>query len=50
MNNLLYNSIKYSAPGTDINVKLLEHNQHIEIQISDEGMGIPYSDKNNIFE
>ena len=50
INNLLYNSIKYSVPGSLINVGLLENSRQVEIQVADKGIGIPEPDKPKVFD
>jgi two-component system NtrC family sensor kinase len=50
LNNLLTNAIKYSNPGTSISVNLLENENQIILQISDEGLGIPAVDLPYIFD
>ena len=47
MNNLIDNSSKYGASQIDVSVKI---NQLIEIEVSDNGIGIPKEEKNHIFE
>lgn len=48
--NLLSNAIKYSAPGTTIHVKCIKHKKHVEVSVTDEGMGIKKEDIQNIFQ
>lgn len=49
--NILINAVDASEGlGTKINVKTLSSNQHIQIDISDQGCGIPPENVNRIFE
>ena len=48
--NILDNAIKYSPPGSPIEVKALEHGGEIHIEITDHGIGVPEQDLENIFD
>jgi signal transduction histidine kinase len=50
LTNLLSNAIKYSPVSTTIQFFLTCLNSHIEIQIQDQGIGIPDEDKPRLFE
>lgn len=50
MINLVSNAIKYSPEGSVIIVNATEHPDHHEIQIHDQGMGIPQEDQEHLFE
>jgi len=50
INNLIYNSIKYSDSGSLVDIKLIDNRECVEIQVADNGIGIPESDRHNIFE
>ena len=39
--NLLENALDFSPPNSTINITVLQENQHISIQIKDQGAGIP---------
>ncbi|WP_175991390.1 HAMP domain-containing histidine kinase [Bacillus sp. Marseille-Q1617] len=47
---LLDNAVKYSEPDTCIEVKLSELNEHLVIDVKDEGMGIPEADLEKVFD
>ncbi len=47
--NLLENAIKYSSDSGNINVNLFQKNDNITIEIADEGIGIPKSEREKIF-
>lgn len=49
-NNLLTNAIKYTLNGGEIEVTLNDKNGYILISISDNGIGIPETEQESIFE
>ncbi len=48
--NLLDNAIKFSPPGSSVEILLTESPAHWEIQITDQGPGIPPAEHARIFE
>lgn len=48
--NLLSNAVKYSPEGSNIYARLYCENEHILIQIQDEGEGISAEDQEHLFE
>lgn len=48
--NLLSNAIKYSDGGKRIFLKVLSGEKNIQVEIEDQGIGIPKSDQVHIFE
>jgi two-component system sensor histidine kinase CiaH len=50
INNLLENAIKYSSKEKPITCLLSQHSGKIDLQIVDEGPGIPDSEKKNVFK
>lgn len=48
--NLLDNARKYSEAGTNVTIQVLRINEHIHIQVQDEGKGIPAEDLPWIFD
>jgi signal transduction histidine kinase len=48
--NLVDNAIKYSPDGGDVEIRLESSNGEYVIQIVDEGLGIPSSERERIFE
>jgi PAS domain S-box-containing protein len=50
MNNLLSNAVKYSNPGSTIFINVEKQAGFIQLQIRDEGIGIPEADIKHIFE
>ena len=52
LNNLIENAIKYTPPQGQIWITVVapDHSPHLELQISDTGVGIPTTDLPHIFE
>ena len=50
INNLLENAIKYSAKDKPITCGLHQHGGTAELEVTDEGHGIPEEEKKNIFK
>jgi signal transduction histidine kinase len=48
--NLVDNAIKYSAGRRRVVVRLVESDGHVEVSVSDQGIGIPAEDRERIFE
>lgn len=48
--NLLDNALKYSPSNPTITVVLTSSKEHVSIEVSDKGMGIPEEYRNKIFE
>lgn len=48
--NLITNSIKYTANGGKINISIHKNNNELLITVEDNGYGIPESQKDRIFE
>jgi heavy metal sensor kinase len=48
--NLLENAIRYSPEGSTIELKLGREADHLEVQVSDHGAGVPAQDLPHIFE
>ncbi len=50
LDNIMNNAIKYSPDGGVITVRLVQMQNHVVINISDQGLGIPRKDLNKIFD
>lgn len=50
LNNLLSNAIKYSPLGGTISLTLIYQEDRVQIQVQDQGIGIPLQDQINLFE
>jgi signal transduction histidine kinase len=50
VNNLLDNAIKYSGKEDIVLLKMFQTSKGIHLQVIDEGPGIPYGEKEKIFE
>ena len=48
--NIIYNSIKYTEKGGNIEVKAKVKDDYVNIEVSDDGIGIPKEDQARIFE
>lgn len=48
--NLLENAIKYSKDNPIVHLRLTAKNNHIQVEIADQGIGIPDKEKKNIFD
>lgn len=48
--NLVDNAVKYSPDGGRIEVRLEPANGHLRVTVSDEGLGIPASEQEGIFD
>jgi PAS domain S-box-containing protein len=48
--NLIDNAVKYSPQGGRIELRLVRRNGYVEIAVRDEGLGIPPSEQEHIFE
>jgi len=49
LNNIISNSVKYSKPGTQIDITIKYSDETFEIKIVDFGIGIPEEDKKHLF-
>jgi two-component system, OmpR family, sensor histidine kinase SenX3 len=50
LGNLVENAVKYSDPGSSVQVRAREIDQWVEIAVVDQGAGIPQRDIDRIFE
>jgi signal transduction histidine kinase len=50
LTNLIDNAIKYSSDKKDIVIQALEREKHAELQVKDQGLGIPPEEKEKIFD
>jgi PAS domain S-box-containing protein len=48
--NLVENAIKYSPGGGRVEVRVVDEDERLRIEVSDEGLGIPRSEQARIFE
>ena len=47
---LIQNAIRYSSSNSTITIEIIEHKDHVETIVTDEGIGISESDVANIFK
>lgn len=50
LNNLLQNAIKYSAPGTEVQLRLRRSEDTLWLEVRDQGIGILPEDQERLFE
>ncbi len=50
INNLVSNALKYSPPARPVVVKLTDRGRDVQLQVCDEGIGIPEADMPQLFE
>src|SRR5439155_25054448 len=50
LNNLLWNAVKYSPPGSAVTFSVSRRNEQAAIEIQDRGIGIPLDDQPRMFE
>jgi signal transduction histidine kinase len=48
--NLISNAVKYSPPGSPIEVVARQQSDRLEVQVRDAGIGIPARDRDHLFE
>ena len=48
--NLLENAVKYSEPGSTVEVRASTDGRHVDLAVQDHGIGIPSRDLDRIFE
>ena len=48
--NLVENAVKYSPPGHPVRVTVREDEDHVEVVVTDEGVGIPADELERVFE
>ncbi len=48
--NLISNAVKYSPAGKAINLSMKRDDNHVVIEISDQGIGIPEEEQSHVFE
>jgi signal transduction histidine kinase len=48
--NLVENAIKYSPDGGRVEVRVRDDPRHVQIDVTDEGLGIPVTEQDRIFE
>ncbi|MHB8629387.1 MAG: sensor histidine kinase [Aggregatilineales bacterium] len=48
--NLVGNAVKYSPPGTNITISFVSQPDFVQINVSDQGAGIPLKDRDRVFE
>ena len=48
--NLVENAIRYSRPGSTVNVSISDNDSHVLLRVKDEGPGIPKQYRESIFQ
>lgn len=49
LTNLLSNAIKYSSPGTTVHCQIYRSSDALQIEVRDQGIGIPIVDQEHLF-
>ncbi len=50
ISNLLLNAVKYTPEGKSVHLEAQSHDEFVQIEISDTGIGIPENELENVFE
>ena len=50
LGNIVDNAVKYSPDGGDVRVRLEPLDNYVRFSVADQGLGIPKSEQNRIFE
>lgn len=50
LNNLIDNAIKYAQAGTEISIELQMQDNIVKLQVKDQGVGVPATEREKIFE
>lgn len=50
IDNLVSNALKFSSPGTRVEVLVAEEGKHLQLIVQDEGPGIPKTEFNKLFK
>lgn len=50
LTNLVSNAVKYSPPGSEIRISVQESGNHVEVQVTDEGIGMTPEEAAGVFE
>ncbi|MBE3573647.1 MAG: sensor histidine kinase KdpD [Moorella humiferrea] len=48
--NLLENAVKYSPPGSKIDIAVRREGKELQVAVADRGVGIPESDRERVFD
>lgn len=48
--NLVANAAKFSPPGSEITLEVTQIHQHLQVNVSDQGVGIPPEERERVFE
>jgi signal transduction histidine kinase len=49
LDNLLYNALKYSAPGAPIDVRVTAQGTDAQVHVADHGLGVPENELDRLF-
>lgn len=49
LNNLVSNALKYSPPNAEIEIRIIESDNGVVIEVADEGPGIPEDEQDKLF-
>jgi len=49
LSNLVSNALKYSPPNSEIKLNILNNDEHVVIEVIDQGPGIPDAERDQLF-
>lgn len=50
MENLISNAVKFSPAGKNVDVSVIDNENHIQIRVKDNGLGVPTNEEHKLFK